>query len=337
MSVDASVDAQFINQSDIDGDATSWNIELGYAFKTASGWEIEPQLQYTRTSVDEFDAPLTAPFTTMVLEGGDTTRTRFGVAVRKSFVSGDWTWTPHATLSTVDESDSRMSFIANEQFTGYTDTDGRSTMLELGFDAAKDGWAIFGGVNWMEGGAYDSIGGQLGVRYNFGGAAPAPAPVPPPAKTCADLDDDGDGVNNCDDKCLGSTAGQAVGPDGCPVPLTIDLKGVNFDFDKATLRPDAVAILDEAVAILGKYPDLKVEVAGHTDAIGSEQYNQGLSERRAQTVYDYLGSKGVDAGRMVGPSGYGETRPIAPNTNEDGSDNPEGRAKNRRTELNVQN
>src|SRR5207253_8931690 len=124
-------------------------------------------------------------------------------------------------------------------------------------------------------------------------AAPAaPPPPPPPAKTCADLDDDGDGVNNCDDKCPGSQAGQAIGPDGCPVPLTIDLKGVNFDFDKATLRPDAMAILDEAVAILGKYPDLKVEVAGHTDSIGTEQYNQGLSERRAKAVYDYLGLHG---------------------------------------------
>jgi OOP family OmpA-OmpF porin len=65
------------------------------------------------------------------------------------------------------------------------------------------------------------MGGQIGVRYTFGGetAAPPPPPPPPaPAKTCADLDDDGDGINNCDDKCLGSTAGQAVGPDGCPVP-----------------------------------------------------------------------------------------------------------------------
>ena len=81
----------------------------------------------------------------------------------------------------------------------------------------------------------------------------------------------------------------------------------------------------------------KVEVAAHTDSIGTEQYNQGLSERRAQAVYDYLKDHGIDSGRMVGPNGYGETRPIAPNTNEDGSDNPEGRAKNRRTELNVQN
>ena len=164
--------------------------------------------------------------------------------------------------------------------------------------------------------------------------APAPAPVAP---NCADSDDDGDGVNNCDDKCPGSQAGQTIGPDGCPVPVSIDLKGVNFDFDKSTLRPDAVAILNEAAEILKRYPELKVEVAGHTDAIGSDAYNQALSERRASAVYDYLTSNGVDASRMTGPTGYGESRPIAPNANEDGSDNPEGRARNRRTELNVQN
>ena len=164
--------------------------------------------------------------------------------------------------------------------------------------------------------------------------APAPAPVAP---NCADSDDDGDGVNNCDDKCPGSQAGQTIGPDGCPVPVSIDLKGVNFDYDKSTLRPDAVAILNEAAEILKRYPELKVEVAGHTDSKGTDAYNQALSERRASAVYDYLTSNGVDASRLVGPSGYGESRPIAPNSNEDGSDNPEGRARNRRTELNVQN
>jgi len=170
-------------------------------------------------------------------------------------------------------------------------------------------------------------------------SAPDPLPPPPPEPviSCADLDDDGDGVNNCDDKCPNSLPGQAVGPDGCPVPLTIDLRGVNFDFDKATLRPDAIAILDEAIGILSKYPEIRVEVAGHTDSIGSEQYNQGLSERRARTVYDYLTSKGISASRLAGPNGYGESRPIAPNTTPDGRDNPEGRAQNRPTELNVQN
>lgn len=182
---------------------------------------------------------------------------------------------------------------------------------------------------------------SVGITVALGPEPSAPIVVAPePAaseQTCADLDDDGDGVNNCDDKCPGSQAGQTVGPDGCPVPVTIDLRGVNFDFDRSELRPDAVAILNEAVQVLQKYPELKVEVAGHTDALGTDEYNQALSERRAQAVYDYLSSNGVDASRMVGPTGYGESRPIAPNTNSDGSDNPEGRAENRRTELNVQN
>lgn len=179
---------------------------------------------------------------------------------------------------------------------------------------------------------------SIGVIIPLGAAAAAPAPAPAPAApNCADLDDDGDGVNNCDDKCPGSQAGQTIGPDGCPVPVSIDLKGVNFDYDKSNLRPDAVSILSEATEILKRYPELKVEVAGHTDSKGTDAYNQGLSERRAKAVYDYLTSNGVDASRLAGPNGYGESRPIAPNTNEDGSDNPEGRAKNRRTELNVQN
>jgi len=164
-----------------------------------------------------------------------------------------------------------------------------------------------------------------------------PAPAPAPVVTCADKDSDGDGVNDCNDKCPNSPAGQTVGPDGCPVPVTIDLRGVNFDFDKSKLRPDAVAILNEAIEVLKKYPELKVEVAGHTDSVGTDAYNQKLSERRAKAVFDYLTSNGVDAGRLVGPHGYGESRPIAPNTNPDGSDNPQGRAQNRRTELNVQN
>ena len=177
---------------------------------------------------------------------------------------------------------------------------------------------------------------SVGLTVALGPEAAA-APPPAPAPTCADSDSDGDGVNDCDDKCPGSQAGQTIGPDGCPVPVSIDLKGVNFDFDKSTLRPDAVAILNEAIEILKRYPDLRVEVAGHTDSKGTDAYNQKLSERRAKAVYDYLTSNGIDAGRLVGPVGYGESRPIAPNTNEDGSDNPEGRARNRRTELNVQN
>lgn len=164
-----------------------------------------------------------------------------------------------------------------------------------------------------------------------------PAPQPPRADNCANLDDDGDGVNNCMDRCPDSVAGQTIGPDGCPVAITIDLRGVNFDFDHDRLRPDSIAVLDEAAEILRRHSELRVEVAGHTDSKGSEQYNQALSERRARAVYEYLISKGIDASRLSGPNGYGEAQPIAPNTNADGSDNPEGRARNRRTDLNVQN
>ncbi|HEY5972747.1 MAG TPA: OmpA family protein [Pseudoxanthomonas sp.] len=175
---------------------------------------------------------------------------------------------------------------------------------------------------------------SVGVVIPLGPAPSAPAPPAPTAPNCADLDDDGDGVNNCNDKCPGSQAGQTIGPDGCPVPVSIDLKGVNFDFDKSTLRPDAVAILSEATEILKRYPDLRVEVAGHTDQCGSDAYNQGLSERRSRVVYDYLTSNGVDAARLTGPNGFGESRPL-----EDlGQAFPACKSeKNRRTELNVQN
>ncbi|WP_133000772.1 OmpA family protein [Luteimonas arsenica] len=178
---------------------------------------------------------------------------------------------------------------------------------------------------------------SVGVVIPLGPEPTAPVAPAPVAPSCADMDSDGDGVNDCDDKCPGSQAGQTIGPDGCPVPVSIDLKGVNFDFDKSTLRPDAVSILNEAIEILKRYPELRVEVAGHTDSKGTDAYNQALSERRASAVYDYLTGNGIDSSRLVGPNGYGESRPIAPNTNDDGSDNPDGRARNRRTELNVQN
>ena len=178
----------------------------------------------------------------------------------------------------------------------------------------------------------------FGLAAGTADAAQHKVPETIPAQTCGgNADSDGDGVGDCQDRCPRSMAGQAIGPDGCPVPLTIDLRGVNFDFDMSNLRPDAVAILEQATTILMNHPELRVEVAGHTDSKGTDEYNQALSERRARAVYDYMTSHGVDADRISGPTGYGESRPIAPNTNEDGSDNPEGRARNRRTELNVRN
>src|SRR5690606_24550827 len=102
-----------------------------------------------------------------------------------------------------------------------------------------------------ENGFFDAIA-QVSFLMKLGAAPVAPVevveevPPPPPPPSCADLDDDGDGVNNCDDRCPDSQPGQTIGPDGCPVAVTIDLRGVNFDFDKSSLRPDAVETLREA-------------------------------------------------------------------------------------------
>ncbi len=113
-----------------------------------------------------------------------------------------------------------------------------------------------------------------------------------------------------------------------PTRRKIILRGVNFDFDKATIRHDAADVLDEAAEILRDQPNVDVSVDGHTDAIGSEAYNQKLSERRADAVAHYLSSHGVSASRLH-TRGFGKSQPVASN------DTEEGRAQNRRVELNV--
>jgi len=108
----------------------------------------------------------------------------------------------------------------------------------------------------------------------------------------------------------------------------IVLRGVNFDFDRAEIRGDAAVILDEAVEILKRNPNRQVVIEGHTDWTGPEEYNQTLSENRAETVKKYMVENGVDEANLS-VVGYGETQPVAPN------DTRDGRARNRRVELKV--
>jgi OOP family OmpA-OmpF porin len=180
--------------------------------------------------------------------------------------------------------------------------------------------------------SYSDIYYGVGLNFDFGGRAAAPTPPPPPPPAAAPAapppnpDLDGDGVLNERDKCPNTRPGAVVDLDGCEVESVIALEGVHFDFDKATLRPEAIVILNNAAGLLTTHERVVVEVAGHTDSKGSEEYNQALSERRANAVRDYLVSKGINASRLTA-RGYGELQPVATN------DTDEGRQANRRVEL----
>ena len=138
-------------------------------------------------------------------------------------------------------------------------------------------------------------------------AAPAPAPAAAPAPAPA----------------------PAPKPAAKPVKEKVTMAAeTNFDFDKATLKPEGKSRLDDLVGKL-KAVNLEVVIAiGHTDSIGSKAYNQKLSLRRASAVKDYLVSKGIEANRIY-TEGKGETQPVADNKTK------EGRAKNRRVEIEV--
>jgi len=117
-------------------------------------------------------------------------------------------------------------------------------------------------------------------------------------------------------------------PPAEPVKEKIVLRGVNFDFDRAEVRGDAAVILDEAVEILKRNPGRQIVIEGHTDWTGPEEYNQNLSENRAEAVKNYMVENGIEEERLS-VVGYGETQPVAPN------DTRDGRSRNRRVEMKV--
>jgi outer membrane protein OmpA-like peptidoglycan-associated protein len=155
-----------------------------------------------------------------------------------------------------------------------------------------------------------------------------PSVPAPGTKDGCPPDSDGDGIVDAKDRCPSVPApGTKDGcPPSAPAPKKLTLEGVNFDNDRAVLRPEAYGILDRAAASLKEWGDVKVEVAGHTDSSNNDDYNQALSQRRAEAVRSYLIIKGVSANRLTA-KGYGESQPVADNGTE------EGRFKNRRVEL----
>lgn len=180
---------------------------------------------------------------------------------------------------------------------------------------------------------------MLGFQYSFGGSktpAPPPPPPPPPVETAPapapaaapapPPDSDGDGVPDNIDQCPNTPHGVQVDAVGCPLKGSITLEGVNFEYNSAALTVASNAPLDAVADGLKKHPRLKVEIQGHSDSTGSLAYNMKLSQRRADSVRDYLVHSGASEEQLV-TKGYGPTQPVASNKT------AEGRAKNRRVVM----
>ena len=157
----------------------------------------------------------------------------------------------------------------------------------------------------------------------------APEGVAVDANGCP-LDTDGDGVPDYRDRCPNTLPGIKVNRRGCPLRKQEDLdylkKGIQYEFGSAKLLQSSYPVLDAVIVLLEKIPEVKLEVQGHTDIIGTEDFNQKLSEDRAHSVTDYMESKGIAADRLRA-IGFGTRMPLADNVSD------AGRAKNRRVEL----
>jgi outer membrane protein OmpA-like peptidoglycan-associated protein len=156
-------------------------------------------------------------------------------------------------------------------------------------------------------------------------------------------DSDSDGVYDGLDKCPATPRNARVDVDGCPIIVsekevemldtgTITVRNVNFDTGKWAIRPESIAVLDEIGQIMIQWADLQIEIGGHTDSRGSDELNQGLSEKRANAIREHLLSSFPQLrAEQYTAVGYGEKQPIADNTTETGM------AKNRRVEFKVLN
>jgi len=321
----------YYNDTDRNTNSRQFYYGLGFGRFFAPNFSVDVFADRTKRTVDTVDG------------GGRWANNNYGVTARYYF--GEWTaWRPYI-LGGVMGSQHINNFDhgwapAAQLGVGLskTVTDSTDFRVEAGYrydwdDKSQTTQNGYG--DWF-------LGFSLVSRFGQPAAAPV-APAAAPAPAAPDCSKQfRNGVNLCDNKCPDLPEGTIVGPDGCPQKVVIDLRGVNFKFDrpkkgekdisKALAEPtkDSLAILDQAVDTLQRYPQVHVTVAGYTDSMGKDAYNQDLSERRAKIVYDYLTAHGIAASRLEGPIGHGKNDPI------DSNDTDAGRARNRRTELQVQ-
>lgn len=231
-----------------------------------------------------------------------------------------------------------------------------STGSHRGAPAENTGyWDSTPGKVWKTGfgGCWRNSSWTPDQAVNCGGAAPAPAPAPsdtiywndedgdgvvdaddacprtplgaPVNSSGCENDNDGDGVPDYLDQCPETPLGNVVDTNGCSLAL-VKLQGIHFKFDSAALTSEAKSILDRSLSAIRSNASQSIQVEGHTDSTGSDSYNLDLSQRRAQSVVDYLVSNGVNSSRL-NARGFGENSPITSN------DTSANRAQNRRVEI----
>ncbi len=224
-----------------------------------------------------------------------------------------------------------LGFGAGELTRRFNNGDASDTQVNLGAGFRyyfTDHWNWRADARWLHtfDNSINDVAVSLGIAYSFvappGRSKPAAAPV-----AAAVVDSDGDGVPDDADACPDTPAGARVDARGCRLAVTkvasVKLK-VNFAFDSDDVQEHYFADIKGLAEFLKRFEDMHVDIEGHTDSVGPDEYNQGLSQRRADAVRDLLINEYGIAGYRLEAKGYGESRPVASN------DTREGRAENRR-------
>lgn len=309
--------AQYMGFNNATGLDESWGFFAGLGFQLTDDVSLE-------VSTFELDADTNA--------GGEVDLDHYKFDVFYAFDNSSPNWRPFVVAG-----------MGNTNFEGENDT-----LLNIGAGikyALSERWEWRTAVrsfNYLGRDLEDSDWGiDTAFIYYFGGdssprretaartpaPAPAPAPAPTPEPTPAPRDSDGDGVPDSSDDCPDTPMNYAVDDDGCPIPVEevarVELM-VNFEFDRSEVRPQYFDEIEEVADFMEQYPDTVIELEGHTDSVGTDAYNQGLSERRANAVRDVLIERFDVQGSRITAVGYGESQPVASN------DTDAGRAQNRR-------
>ncbi|MBK6510207.1 MAG: OmpA family protein [Haliea sp.] len=307
------INEEYNNNIDIDDDATGWKAYLGYQFIPWLGVEAGyvDFGEYSSNNLFQgtnFDADVEA-------------------SAWEGFLVGTLPIGPVDLFAKVGAADLQAE-VDTKNFGTEQDND---TQLAYGVGAAYN----FGDGHWglrVEAEGYDDnevddfYFVSAGITYRFfTKAAPvAAAPVAAAPEACPDGDKDG--VCDAVDQCPDTKPGTRVGSIGCDCDFTLSLQ---FAFDSAKLTATDIAQLDKLVPVLSD-PNagfIGGVIEGHTDSVGTEEYNMGLSKRRAESVASYLQSQGVNLGNRFATEAFGESKPIASN------DTAEGRAENRRVVI----